>query len=364
MTKSKLQFWSLQILIIIAIIYVGSKITFLLEPIGIFVTTLFFPIIITLFLYFLLNPIVKFLTRKKVPFFVAIILVYVGSFFLGLIMISYFISPITLQFNELYNAIPIYIRKATHFFESVIHSSEIKMIQEDYSELFETGKEKLFEFANTLPDIVTGWIYNFFGIMSKIAIILVSVPFLLFYMFKDGYKFPMAVSRFFPTSYRDEVITIMKETGETLSSYIRGQVTVALIVGTLSLIGYLIIDLPFPLVMAMLVMVTNIIPYVGPILGGAPAVIVALFDSPVKALLVILVILIAQQLEGNVISPLILGKNLDVHPATIIIILLAAGNIAGLVGMVLAVPFYAVTKVIVLNIRKIIKVRQQKKPAT
>src|SRR5690606_40778024 len=132
---------------------------------------------------------------------------------------------------------------------------------------------------------------------------------------------------FFPSTYRDEALTILTETGDTLSAYIQGQVTVALAVGTLSFIGYLIIDLPFALVMALIVAVTNIIPYVGPLLGGAPAVIVALFDSPMKAALVVLVIVVAQQIEGNVLSPLILGKSLDTHPATIIILLLAAGNL-------------------------------------
>jgi predicted PurR-regulated permease PerM len=111
--------------------------------------------------------------------------------------------------------------------------------------------------------------------------------------------------------------------------------------------------------MALIVAFTNIIPYVGPILGGAPAVIVALFDSPTKALLVVVIIVIAQQVEGNVLSPLILGKSLDTHPATIIIVLLAAGNLAGILGMVLAVPFYAVVKTIVLNIIKFLRARKR-----
>ena len=117
--------------------------------------------------------------------------------------------------------------------------------------------------------------------------------------------------------------------------------------GLLAFIGYIIIDVPYALLMALIVAVTNIIPYVGPILGGAPAVIIALFDSPFQALLVIIVITIAQQIEGNFLSPLILGKSLDIHPATVIILLLVAGNIAGVVGMVLAVPMYAVCKTIV-----------------
>jgi len=90
-------------------------------------------------------------------------------------------------------------------------------------------------------------------------------------------------------------------------------------------------------------------------------VIVGLFDSPSKALFVLIVIVIAQQLEGNLLSPLILGKTLDTHPATIIIILLVAGNLAGLVGMVLAVPTYAVAKTIILHTVHFLKLRRDAK---
>ena len=113
--------------------------------------------------------------------------------------------------------------------------------------------------------------------------------------------FPVMVGKFFPSTYRREALKTLKDTGETLAAYINGQVTVALFVGTLSFIGYVIIDLPYALVMALIVAVTNIIPYVGPFLGGAPAVVIALFDSPTKAILVVVVITIAQQLEGNVL---------------------------------------------------------------
>ena len=166
------------------------------------------------------------------------------------------------------------------------------------------------------------------------------------------------ISKFIPSSYRKEGLKTLKETGETLAIYINGQVTVALFVGTLAFIGYVIIDLPYALVKALIVAITNIIPYVGPFLGGAPAVLIALFDSPTKALLVVVVITIAQQLEGNVLSPLILGKKLDTHPATIIILLLVAGNLAGILGMILAIPTYAVSKTIILNFVNFLRLRK------
>ncbi|MEH7355336.1 AI-2E family transporter [Neobacillus drentensis] len=361
MRKSKIQFWLIQILLILTIIFVSTKITFMFRPIGIFFTTIFFPILITGFFYFLLNPVVNFLERKKLPRIVAILVIYIGFAGLLVLGIGSIVPAVSKQATDLANNLPVYAHETTEFLTNVVKSSEFKSFRHEQSEIIDTVQHRLMEYANTLPNKLTKGLMGFFGMITNIAIILVTVPFLLFYMFKDGHKFPKAVSNFIPTGYRDEGLKILKETGETLSAYIQGQVMVALAVGTLSFIGYVIIDMPYALILALIVAFTNIIPYVGPIIGGTPAVLVALFDSPTKALLVIVVILVAQQIEGNFLSPLILGKTLDTHPATIIIILLVAGNLAGVLGMVLAVPTYAVSKVIVLNLVRFLRARKAAK---
>ncbi|PLR89834.1 AI-2E family transporter [Bacillus sp. T33-2] len=358
MSKSKLQFWLIQTLLILTIVLVSTKISFVFRPIGVFFSTVFFPILITGFLYFLLNPVVNFLERKKLPRVAAILVIYVlfaGVLVLGIGSLGPAVSQ---QAGELAEDLPVFADKTIDFFNDVVKSSEFKAFIDEQSDMVDTVQQRLMEYANTLPNKLTNGLKSVFGIVTNIAIILVTVPFLLFYMFKDGEKFPKAVSKFIPAGYRDEGLKILKETGETLSAYIQGQVMVALAVGTLAFIGYLLIDLRYALIMALIVAFTNIIPYVGPIIGGAPAVLVALFDSPGKALLVIVVILVAQQIEGNLLSPMILGKTLDTHPATIIIILLAAGNLAGVLGMVLAVPTYAVSKTIVLNLVRFLRARK------
>jgi predicted PurR-regulated permease PerM len=359
LTKSKVQFWLIQILLILTIIWVSTKISFMFEPIGIFFTTVFFPILITGFLYFLLNPVVNFLERKKLPRLAAILIIYVLFASLLVLAIGNLVPAVTKQATELANDLPVFADKTTDFFYDVVQSSEFKSFRDEQREMIDTVQERVIEYANTLPNQLTNGLRGFFGIVTNIAIILVTVPFLLFYMFKDGHRFPQAVSRFIPADYRDEGLKILKETGETLSAYIQGQVLVASMVGILAFIGYLVIDLRYALIMALIVAFTNIIPYVGPIIGGAPAVLVAFFDSPTKALLVVVVILVAQQVEGNFLSPMILGKSLDTHPATIIIILLAAGNLAGVLGMVLAVPTYAVTKTIILNLVRFLRARKR-----
>ncbi|MHC0038778.1 AI-2E family transporter [Pseudoneobacillus sp. C159] len=358
MSKSKTQFWLIQILLIVTIIYVSTKISFMFAPVGVFFSTVFFPLLITGFLFFLLNPLVNFLARKKIPRIVAILIIYIG--FAGLITLAVvsLVPAVSKQASDLANNLPVIAREATDIFHNVVKSSEFKAFRDEQTEIIQSVQQRLIGYANTLPNKLTNGIMGIFGMITNIAIILVTVPLLLFYLFKDGHKFPRAVANFIPTGYRDEGLRILKETGETLSAYIQGQVMVALAVGTLAFIGFLIIDLKYALTLALIIAFTNIIPYVGPIIGGAPALLVGFFESPMKGILVIVVILVAQQIEGNFLSPMILGKSLDTHPATIIIILLVAGNLAGVLGMILAVPTYAVAKVIVLNLVKFLRARK------
>ena len=180
-------------------------------------------------------------------------------------------------------------------------------------------------------------------------------------MLKDGHKLPGQIVKILPNTYRHEGVKILQDLNNTLSAYIQGQVIVSLFVGVGCYIGYSIIGLNYALVLGLVVAVANIIPYLGPFIGAAPAVIIALLDSPGKALLAALVVTVVQQIDGNFLSPLIIGKRLNTHPLTIILLLIGAGSFGGILGMILAVPTYAVLKAVTLNIIRLIKLRNKYK---
>ena len=115
----------------------------------------------------------------------------------------------------------------------------------------------------------------------------------------------------------------------------------------------------YALILGIIIAVTNVIPYLGPYLGAAPAVLIAFLDSPGKAVVTVIVILVVQQIDGNVISPLIIGKRLNTHPLTIILLLIGAGSFGGILGMIFAVPVYALLKAITLNIVRLVQLRQR-----
>src|SRR5699024_12118745 len=120
-------------------------------------------------------------------------------------------------------------------------------------------------------------------------------------------------------------------------------------VGILLFIGYLIIGLKYSLTLALFAMLMNVIPFLGPFIAVIPALIVGLFQSPIMVVWVAIVTLIAQQIESNLISPNVMGRVLNLHPLTVITVILAAGSIAGFIGILFAVPFYTIIKTVVVH---------------
>lgn len=361
-TKDRFKNGLILILILLTIVYLCTQVSFLLEPIGIFFTTLFMPLLLSGFLYFMFSPTLKFVQKKlKLQRTLSVLLLYVLFFSAIGLGIAYLLPIFIDQLTSFANDLPTYARQVEDFIAEKMGTNDLDALLNNDLIPFETIQTSVTDLFNTLPTTIASSVLSVINFVADTAILLVTVPILLFYMLKDGHKFPNAFSKFIPERYRKEGLVILKDVGNTLSAYISGQVLVACVVGTISFIGYIIIDMPYALLLASIIAVTNIIPYIGPILGGAPAVIIAIFDSPLQILLVVIVILVAQQLEGNVISPLILGKSLNIHPATVVIILLVAGNLAGILGMVLAIPTYAVAKTIVVGIVQFWDMRKEQR---
>ncbi|MGF7186873.1 putative PurR-regulated permease PerM [Desulfitispora alkaliphila] len=186
----------------------------------------------------------------------------------------------------------------------------------------------------------------------------VLMPIMLFYMLKDGKKFSKLLIKRFPDSLKEDAILIMKDMDEGLSSFIQGQVIVSMSVGTLLYIGFLIIGVDYPLILALIAMLTNFIPSIGPVLGTIPAIIVAISISPFMVLKVIALVVVVQQLESLFISPQVIGRKLSIHPLLIIFILIIAGYLAGFLGLLFAVPTYVILKVIIEHIIRLYKLKK------
>lgn len=156
--------------------------------------------------------------------------------------------------------------------------------------------------SSILNDAWTG-IGGFLGAIKDFVLALVTVPFILFYLLKDGKKLPDFILRFVPVRLRQSTHRVMSEMNGQISHYIRGQIIVSFCIGILMYIGFLIIGLECSLVLAIIASCTSIVPYLGPAIAITPALIIATVTSPLMLLKLIIVWTVVQLIEGQFISP-------------------------------------------------------------
>lgn len=195
-----------------------------------------------------------------------------------------------------------------------------------------------------LLGVLKNLISAMFGLVPGVLSLIIA-PVLGFYFLKDLERIRMRFWDIVPVEWRSSMFKLGFDVDRTLNGFIRGQLTVALVVGILSTIWVLILGIPFPLLIGALVTVTDVIPYVGPIAGALPAVFLALNISPLTALYTIFGFVAVHQLEGAVIAPKVMGESVGLHPLVVVFAILAGGELGGIIGLLVAVPTAAVLKV-------------------
>ncbi|KKB73237.1 MULTISPECIES: AI-2E family transporter [Bacillus] len=331
-------------------ILVFTKASFIFTPFIVLVETVGLPVVLTGVAYYLLNPIVDFLERKKVKRIYSILLLYIVI--IGLITIS-IVSVIPLlkeQITSLVDNFPRYVHIVEDQMKQLIGSQFFNQAQQTLNINLTDLASKVSDQASTILNNTFTGVGTFIGAVTEIVISIVTVPFILFYLLKDGKKLPLFILKFVPTRLREQTYVVMSEMNHRLSSYIRGQIIVSFCIGCLLFIGYLIIGLDYASLLALVAACTSIVPYLGPTIAITPAIIIALVTSPFMLVKLIIVWTVVQLFEGKFISPQIMGKNLHIHPVTIIFVLLTSAKLFGVIGVILAIPGYAVIKVVITHL--------------
>ncbi|MFJ9497622.1 AI-2E family transporter [Brevibacillus centrosporus] len=302
------------------------------------------PVLVGLIIAYLLHPIVQLLERRRVPRLMAVLLIY-GSFVLIIAIAVVNAIPIfTEQLVELSDDLP---RLSEWYYKWMSEWEAHKYFLPDS---ISHGVDRvIIQSHENMSRSVTQLVNNARNSIGKVLAYAV-VPFIAFYLLKDMKQLHEAGMSVVPRAYRKQVLAVLRDINESLGNYIHGQMTVAIIVGVFAYLGYWLVGMPYPFVLAAFVCLTNIIPYIGPLIGAAPAVVVALTISTKMLLLVLLINIVIQVVEGNILSPNIVGRSLHLHPLLIIMALLAGEAIGGVIGLIVAVPVLAVCKVIISRV--------------
>lgn len=342
-------FWPILLLLVATLILVCTKIQFIFQPFLTFISVVFVPLILSGFLYYMLNPILKLLLKVRLGRFhinrgVASLLLVLILLLIVAGGLAALIPPVVKEMTSLVTHLPQTASGLQKLLNETIQHSALKNV--DLSSYYRQFDHQLAKYAQVVLKGLSSRIGDVVNAVTNITVVTITVPVMLFYMLKDGSKLGPSIQRWLSPHHAKEVDQLLGKMNDTLSAYIAGQVIECLFVGVFTSLGYILIGQPLALVLGIVAGLCNIIPYIGPYIGIAPALFVSLTMAPRKLIPVIIVVLIVQQIDGNVIYPNIIGKTLQIHPLTIILLLLAAGHITGIAGMILCVPAYAVVKTI------------------
>jgi predicted PurR-regulated permease PerM len=307
------------------------------------VRVVFPPLIFAGAIVFLLNPIVTRLQRHGVPRAGGAAISYLGV--IGLLVVSGFLlAPLAAdQVDELQDEWPEIRDKTERWIDDRAAESEDWAIQlptvQEIEDEFSNEEQTLSEQFAQVREIGTA--------VFHVLLILILGPIIGFYLLVDVPHLRRVAESLVPLPAKAEVMHVAHRLNRAIGGFFRGQLLVAAIVGVMCSVGLAVIGLRFWFLVGMIAGLFNIVPLVGPWIGGIPGVVIALTTgSPFKALLVVAIMAGAQQIDNHFITPQVMQRAVRLHPAAVILALVAGGTLGGFFGLLMAVPVAAVLKII------------------
>ncbi|MEY8745345.1 AI-2E family transporter [Paenibacillus tundrae] len=338
--------FSIALALVLINIYLLSKVSFIFQPLVTMITVITVPMMLSVFFYYLLRPLVNYMERKKLNRTVSILLIYL---IFGILIVLFIVGLWPSLRQQLINL----VENAPNLLNSL--SVQLKALEQNgvIATLFpdnSTPFSQITEYINKGFNFVTDYVSGLISLLSSFAIILFTFPIILFYMLKQGEKFGRILASIAPKRFQQDSREVVLEIDQALSGFIVGRVLVNLALGVLMYIGFLIIGLPYALLLTVIAVIMNFVPFIGAIVSSIPIVIMGLVVSPSVAIWSLIIILVAQQIQDNLVAPYVFGKKLDIHPLTTIILVLGAGDLGGIIAILIIIPFYMILKILLVRI--------------
>lgn len=322
------------------------------------------PIILGFVFAYLLNPlvtiienqIIKAFERKvkrkdklqKVSRSIGIAGALLLAFAVVILLLNMVIPELYRSIRDLIMSLPHQINNAIDFLESeklndTVFSGTVKSVLENGVEAFQLWlKTDLLTQINQMMSIVTVGVFGFLGTLFDIAVgVIVSV-----YVLNSKEKFTGQCKKItyalLSREHANLVLQVTRKSHEIFGGFVIGKIIDSIIIGILCFIGLSILDMPYTLLVSVIVGVTNVVPFFGPYIGAVPSAILILLSSPIKGVYFIIFILVLQQFDGNILGPKILGDSTGLSAFWVVFSILLGGGLFGFVGMIMGVPTFAV----------------------
>jgi predicted PurR-regulated permease PerM len=284
---------------------------------------------------------------RLMPRGLAILVTFLGLIGLVILALVFLVPLLVRQLRNFIVVVPAIANNANNFLLGLIEPlAESGLLPVPAEDVMARLVQDLFDRAREIIEGMLGGLVGFISGALSFGIVIFGILFVAAYLLADVRKVKATYLKAAPKRYRRDARELWDAFGVSLSRYLGGLVFVVLIQGALAGLALWILDVPYAILLGAWVSVTAIIPYLGAFLGAIPAIIVALiFESPTIAVLTVVAYVLIQQLEGNYLTPRIQGHALHVHPIIVLLAVIGGGQLAGLAGVIFAVPALAVFRV-------------------
>lgn len=335
--------------------FVASQIGSFSEKISIAIGIMY-PFIIGFAIAYLLNFILDFYEVKmlgKVQWFsklrkgqkrsIGLILTYLTSLGVCYLFIHFIIPQLIDSIMGFVNDIPQYVDNVTILFNDLMSETNLSP---EYAALIQEQMDKYIQFIMDFAKEIIPVVGNMLKVIASSIWNIVLGIIISVYLLIDKENF-FAINRkiicaLFSTKAANRIFELTYRSNETFGKFLSGKIIDSAIIGVLSFVVFSLFQMPYKLLISVIIGVTNIIPFFGPFIGAIPSFIIILFVSPTKALIFLVLIFIIQQIDGNIIGPKILGDSIGISAFWILFAILVAGKFLGLVGMIIGVPLFAI----------------------
>ncbi|MCL5267845.1 MAG: AI-2E family transporter [Bacteroidetes bacterium] len=299
----------------------------------------FILLLLALIMTYLLSPVIDLLETRGLNRVVSILLVYFVIAILIVGLLQTLLPPLIGQVASLEEAIraPAFAERLRAI-QSDLHS---KLPFVDFGDISDEFNRMLVQLAGKWLTILTS--------AGSALVMLVIVPFVAFFLLKDGDSIIHSLVAFVPNRYFEMTLNVVSKIGIQLGRYVRAWLTEAAIVGILAILGLGLMGVKYAVIIGAVAGVANLIPYLGPVVGAVPALIVSFVQSGNPGLFfpIIALFVAIRLVDDIIIVPTVYSRGVSVHPLTVVLLILISAELKGIVGMVLAIPLYTVFRVIV-----------------
>jgi len=322
----------IKLLVFLGILVVGTSILFLIN-------NLFVSFLLAFVIAYLARPLIVPLERAGFSYNKALILIFLLGFGLTSAVLGLWGVPlISKQVIHLQTEWPRYSEELLGLMETL--EQKAKNYLGLNIQIKEKGKEKLLSFSQVL-------LKDLPSLLLQMLSVLLLAPFLAFFMLKDSHKMSKRFMLLVPNNVFEMVLDLQYQINQQLGQFIRARFVEAVIVGIITFIGLSLISFPFAFLLGFFAAITNLIPYIGPIIGAIPAVAIALVNhyETWQIFLVIGIYAITQLIDAGILVPILVAKIVNLHPVTVVLLIILGGQFMGILGMIISIPLANAIKV-------------------